>query len=488
MTRSGPAFAALIDHLETRMRALRIPGVAVGVLHGDEEYFAGLGVTSLDNPLPVTPDTIFQCGSISKTILGTALMTLVEEGTLDLDAPVRRWLPQFSLRDADAAERVTLRHLLTHTGGWLGDHFNDFGFGADAIARIVADVAALPQWTPLGSTWSYNNVGFAVAALVMQEATGRAFEDIVRARVFDPLGMARSTFWPTEVMTRRFAVGHNVVGGAVQVAAPWEIGRANHPAGGVNTTVRDLLRYARMHITPAASGVLSKRAALAMRHDHGPSTGRWSMGLTWWMSRLNAAPNAPLDPQGELILQHGGATNGFTAQLRIVPGRRFAIVHLTNSDDGSTLYDEISSRALRDMLGLSFDAVTPVKMTAAQLRKYEGEYTAHLDAQILRVRDGKLYAQARYLGRFPTPDAPVHGDPFGAEVELAFYDAAGERVFAASDPVLGARGEFLRDDRGRLAWLRWGGRVHALPIQSPPNGHPRSAVSHAPGARLRGSC
>jgi hypothetical protein len=76
------------------------------------------------------------------------------------------------------------------------------------------------------------------------------------------------------------------------------------------------------------------------------------------------------------------------------------------------------------------------------------------------VRDGRLYAQARYLGRFPTPDAPVHGDPLGAEIELAFYDADNERIYDATDPVLGARGEFLRDDRGRLTWLRWGGRVH----------------------------
>lgn len=461
-THSAQAFAALIDHLEERMRALRIPGVAVGVLQGDEEHYAGLGVTSLDNPLPVTPDTLFQCGSISKTILGSALMALVDDGLLDLDAPIRKWLPNFTLQDEQAAQHVTLRHLLIHTGGWLGDHFNDFGFGADAIARIVEEMATLPQWTPLGSTWSYNNVGFAAAALVMQAAAGQPYEDIVRKRIFEPLGMSRTTFWPTEVMTQRFAAGHNVIAGHSQVATPWEIGRANHPAGGVNTTVRDLLRYARMHVaqgtTPDGTPVISKRAALAMRRENTPASGRWSMGLTWWLSRLNAIPDAPLSPDGPLILQHGGATNGFTAQLRIVPGKRFAIALLTNSDDGSPLNDEISSRALRDMLGLSFDAVTPLTMTAAQLRKYEGVYTAHLTEQTLRVRDGKLYAQARHLGHFPTPDAPVHGDPLGPEVELACY--AEDRIFAAADPILGARGEFLRDDRGRPAWLRWGGRVH----------------------------
>lgn len=462
-TQSDNTFASLCDTVEQRMQELRIPGVALGILHNGDAHYAGFGVTSLDNPLPVTANTLFQCGSISKTILATAVMSLVDEGRIDLDAPIRMYLPGFALQDAQAAAAVTMRHLLTHTGGWLGDHFNDFGFGADAIDNIVAEMAALPQWTPLGKYWSYNNVGFAAAARVMESVTGQAYEDIVRARVFEPLQMRQSFFFPTEVMVRRFAAGHNIVNGRVGVATPWEIGRANHPAGGVTTTVMDLLRYAQCHIelgaTPSGARVLSKRAAQAMRTTQVGATGRYDMGLTWWLSRLTA-PGAAANPKGELFMQHGGATNGFTAHLRVVPEKRFAIAVLTNSDDGSSLYDGVSQRALQDYLGLSLDTVKAVSLPASKLKTYAGRYVAHLSEQTLSIKAGKLSAQATYLGRFPTPTSPVHGDATGPDTTLAFYDAPGERIFVANDGVLGGRGEFIRDDRGRIAWLRWGGRLH----------------------------
>lgn len=463
-TLSNRKFEALCETLESRMIELRIPGVAIGILHDGATHYAGFGVTSLDNPLPVTADTLFQCGSISKTILATAVMSLVDEGGIDLDAPIRSYLPGFALRDRQAAAGATMRHLLTHTGGWLGDHFNDFGFGADAIDKIVAEMAALPQWTPLGEYWSYNNVGFAAAARVMEMVTGQAFEDIVRVRVFEPLRMTQSFFFPTQVMLLRFAAGHSVTAGRIGVAAPWEIGRANHPAGGVTTTVIDLLRYAQCHIdhgaSPNGARVLSRRAAQAMRTAQLRATGRYDMGLTWWLSRLTT-PGAAADPNGELFVQHGGATNGFTAHLRIVPGKRFAIAVLTNSDDGPKLYDRISLHALQEYLGLSLDTVKPTAMPRSRLKAYAGRYVAHLSEQKLTInKDGKLCAQAIYLGRFPTPTSPVHGDANGPETVLAFYDAPGERVFEASDGVLGGRGEFIRDRRGRIAWLRWGGRLH----------------------------
>src|SRR5215218_11215946 len=100
-----------------------VPGVALGVLFDGEEETAGLGVTSIENPLEVTPDTLFQIGSIAKTYLAVAAMRLVERGELDLDAPVRRYIPDFRLSDEHVAARVTTRHLLTHTGGWVGDVF-----------------------------------------------------------------------------------------------------------------------------------------------------------------------------------------------------------------------------------------------------------------------------------------------------------------------------------------------------------------------------
>ena len=106
---------------------------------------AGLGVTSIEHPLDVTPDTLFQIGSITKTFTATAIMRLVERGDVELDTPVRTYLPEFRLLDEDAAARATIRQLLTHTGGWLGDYFADFGRGARRACRIVDAIAEQPQ-------------------------------------------------------------------------------------------------------------------------------------------------------------------------------------------------------------------------------------------------------------------------------------------------------------------------------------------------------
>ena len=129
-------FLKVCETIVSEMKRLKIPGVAIGIYHNGKEHTAGFGVTSVENPLAVTADTLFQTGSISKTFTGTILMRLVEEGKVDLDAPVHTYLPKFKLADKVVAEKVTVRHLLTHTGGWIGDYFNDFGNGDDALAKI----------------------------------------------------------------------------------------------------------------------------------------------------------------------------------------------------------------------------------------------------------------------------------------------------------------------------------------------------------------
>ena len=107
----------VFEAVRARQEELRVPGVAVGVLQDDEERHEAYGITSVDNPLDVTPETRFQIGSISKTFTGTAAMELVADGSLDLDRPVLSYLPDLALADAAATERVTMRHLFAHTGG-----------------------------------------------------------------------------------------------------------------------------------------------------------------------------------------------------------------------------------------------------------------------------------------------------------------------------------------------------------------------------------
>jgi CubicO group peptidase (beta-lactamase class C family) len=201
----------------------------VGLYDGEDEYVASFGVTSVENPLEVTSDTLFQIGSTTKTLTGTAIMALVERGMLDLDEPVRTYLPNLRLSDEEVASRVTSRHLLTHVGGWVGDVFEDTGGGDDALEKVVERLADAPQLTPLGEVYSYNNSAFYLAGRVVEVLSGKTFETAARELVLDPLGMDESFFFPGEVMTRRFAVGHLVKGGEPAVSRPWVVPRNAAP-------------------------------------------------------------------------------------------------------------------------------------------------------------------------------------------------------------------------------------------------------------------
>jgi CubicO group peptidase (beta-lactamase class C family) len=151
-----PDFEPLHQQIEEAMRRLHVPGVSLGVLYEGQVHTAGFGVTNVDVPGPVTPETLFQIGSITKTVTATAIMRLVEEGKLALDTPIRTYVPDLALADESVAERVTLRHLLTHTAGWEGDLVLTLntGRGDDALARLMGRMTEVEQVTPLGSVWS----------------------------------------------------------------------------------------------------------------------------------------------------------------------------------------------------------------------------------------------------------------------------------------------------------------------------------------------
>jgi CubicO group peptidase (beta-lactamase class C family) len=445
-------FAALRDLAAKRMKELGVPGATIGVLADGEAETAGLGVTSIEHPLDVDADTLFQIGSITKTFTGTAAMRLVDRGDLDLDAPVHTYLADLRLGDADVAKRVSMRHLLTHTAGWEGDYFDDLGRGDDALPRMVAAIAELPQLTPLGELWSYNNAAFNLAGRVLEAVCQQPFETVVRELVLEPLELERSFFFADEVMTHRFAVGHvedddrNTV-----VATPWLVGRSSNPAGGLVSTVGDLLRYARFHLGDgtAANGerLLSPQALADMREAQVELTDTEAMGISWMLR----------DVEGRATIGHGGSTNGQTALLTMVPDAGFAVVVLTNHMLGSQLLQDVTKRALRDYVGIDDPDATPLERSPDELEEYVGHYSATLADYDLRLEDGKLVAHVTPKGGFPKRDSPPLPAPPPAP--LAFY--GDDLVFVPAGRFKGARGRFLRDEAGRIAWLRVGARLHA---------------------------
>jgi CubicO group peptidase (beta-lactamase class C family) len=426
-----------------------VPGAVIGILLDEREHVQSFGVTSIENPLPVTSDTLFQIGSTTKTFLATALMQLIERGVLDLNEPVRTYLPDLRLDNEDVASHVTLWHLLTHTGGWVGDYFGDTGDGTDALERTVAEMANLEQLTPLGEVWSYNNSGFYIAGRILAVATGKEFEDAIADMVFEPLGMTNSFFFANDVITRRFAVGHITIEGTPTIARPWYLPRGNHPAGGINSSVADQLKYARFQLgdgtEPDGSRLLSQTTMESMRAKQSQAGGAvdW-VGLPWLLR----------DVQGTRLVTHGGATNGQKSSFVMVPERDFAFTMLTNSDSGDLPLAETESWVLEHLLGVVEPDLPRTDLPRDQLDGYAGRYESPYGLLNLAVEHGGLVLHLipkPFLENMdPEPPAPPPS-------RLSFYGI--DRVVALDGELKGSRGDFLRDEDGTLSWLRIFGRV-----------------------------
>jgi CubicO group peptidase (beta-lactamase class C family) len=452
-------FRALDAKIEAAMAEYQIPGVAVGVYYQGQEYVRGYGVTNVDYPQPVDGDTLFRIGSTTKTFTGTTVMRLVEQGRLDLDAPVRTYLPGLRLADESVAARVTLRQCLNHSAGWLGDDHADFGRGADALTRYVASMAELPQLTPLGQVIAYNNAAVVLAGHVVETVAGQPYEDVVRAQVLDPLGLDHTYFFSDEIVGRSVAASHLLEDGRPMVApSMWWMPRTDHPTGGLISSARDQLRYARFHLSDGATAdpsVLSPAALRAMRSPLGPggtlAVEIDGVGVTWWQHRT---------AEGVPVFQHGGDYNGQHSGFFFVPERDFALTVLTNSFSGPALTVELfyGDWALRQFAGVSNPPAVPRTLTAAALAPYEGVYWAQTVAPLpgspaevwteLSAVDGRLRA------RMSAEDATQ-------EFDLAFYrDNYVVRLDGEGQPTP-LRANFLPGPDGRIAWFSQNGRLNA---------------------------
>ena len=445
-------FDVLGEQIEEAMTRLHVPGVAVGLWHQGQRYTAGYGVTNINHPLPVDGETLFQIGSITKTVTATAAMRLVEQGKLDLDATVRTYLPDFVLSDENVAAQVTVRHLFTHTGGWLGDYFVDLGMGDDALAKTVESMVDLPQLTAPGEIWHYNNAGFYVAGRIMEVITGKPYEIALRELLLEPLGMDHSFFMPGEVMIHRFTVGHIIDGEQISVAEPWGMARAVNPVGGLNSCAKDMLRYAQFHLGdgtgPDGTPLLSKANLEFMRStltEVGHAAD--AVGVSWMLKRYGDV----------LLVSHGGATNGQQATFVFAPDRDFALVVMTNSSRGSELHREIRDWTLDRYLGITKANPNIQAIAESALAEYVGDYQATLDRYEIRLEDGELILQERPQGGFPDKSSEPGPTPPPARIGFVAED----RIVGLDGRIKGLPGEFLRDQAGKIVWFRFGSRIHA---------------------------
>ena len=426
-----------------------VPGIAVGVLHDGEIITTSTGFANLATRAPMTDDTISQIGSISKVFTATLAMILVDDGLLDLDTPVVEYVPDLALADQVARERITLRHLLSHTAGFEGDRFIDYGRGDDALANAIADFGTLRQWTAPGDLWSYCNAGYYLASRVIEVVAGEPFETVFRKRLIEPLGLETAFFFAEDVITRPHAVGHQLPerNDGHQVAHGYSLPRHVNGTGGVVCSTRELLRFAQIHLAGGeidGSRILSAEGAAAMQT---PATEAGDFhrnyGLGWCVHEF---------PEFRTI-SHGGATNGFRASLTAVPGSDFAIAIVTNGDAGSRAIAEIENWALAHYLDLSRPKPDPVKLSKKKLSAFAGSYGRHDGTSQVVVVDDHL-------------DLTIEArDEESGEVESTttypLFPVGESRFMIPDGPAKGGIVDFIEytgnGEPQRL--IRWGGRL-----------------------------
>ncbi len=451
--------STLQEFVQDKAAELGVPGVAAGVLVDGQEHTAFAGVTSVENPLDVDASTLFQFGSTGKTYTATAVLRLVDQGVLDLDAPVRTYLPELHLKDEHAAENVTVLQLLNHTAGWSGDAIVDFGDGDDALARYVEMMADLDQVSPLGSTVSYNNASLSLAGHVIARVTGGTYEAAVQELLLDPLGMSMTFFRPADIISRRFAVGHTQHDdGRVTVARPWAMPRSAGPAGGMSATLADQLTWARFHLGDgtAADGTrllpqeLLQRMQRATVETPGSALGD-AVGISWLLT----------DMDGTLRVGHGGTTNGQHSDFHLVPSRGFAVTCMTNcGPNGPALNHAVSAWAMEHFLGLTTKELVATPRAESDLAEFTGDYETVAVGVVIRSREGGLevVAEMKPETRAQLSEAGEDTDVDSPPIRIGLVEG-GDQYVVTEGPAKGMRGYFTRDDAGRVAGIHLGGRL-----------------------------
>jgi len=409
-------------HWQRRLSALaerhRVPGATLGILRyrpgrDDELVEAAYGVLNKETGVETTTDSVFQIGSISKVWTATVVMQLVDEGLLDLDAPIAEVLPELRLADPDVAKRVTMRHLLTHTSGIDGDVFTDTGRGDDALEKYVAKLADVAQNHPLGATFSYCNSGFSLIGRVIEKLTGGTWDAAVRERLFTPLGLRYTGTLPEEALLFRAAVGHVSEGGADPARAPqWGLPRSAGPAGLINSTVGEILAFARLHLTgglaPDGTRVLSASGAATMADKHADLPDRYVLGDSWGLGWIR------LGWDGRRLIGHDGNTIGQAAFLRILPDEGLAVTMLTNGGHARDLYEDLYREIFAGLAGVDMPhpLAPPAEPVTVDVQRHVGTYErAGARLEVLAGEDGPIL-RATATGPLAEllPD-PVHEYP-----------------------------------------------------------------------------
>ena len=365
------------------------PGAAVAVVSGDRLVFAkGFGVANIETGAPVTPDTLFRIGSVTKMFTAAVLVTLAENKRMKLDESISKYIEGLNFK----LSQVTAHQLMSHTAGMTDESPSDYGSHDDsALAAYVRSLKEDHFFTEPGKIFSYSNPGFDVVGFLIEEVNRRPYADQMSDRLFKPLGMNSTTFRPTVAMTYPLSQGHHGSGKAKpSVIRPFGDNVAGWPDGFMFSSVNDLARFAiafmnggrideRQIISPAVITKLSRPYA-DLHSRFGFENGSYGYGLFVH------------DHRGVHVVWHAGLLPGFGALLQMVPAQRFAVILLANKSE--VLLNKTAEKAMELMLSLDAKVKAKPKqtlaITEAEIGEYVGTYKNNPESAEILVKQGRL--------------------------------------------------------------------------------------------------
>jgi CubicO group peptidase (beta-lactamase class C family) len=413
--------------LVEEMAAHHVPSVSIVVVdHGHVLWARAYGLADVAGHRPATTRTRYQAGSISKPVAASGALRLVEQGRLALDVPANDQLKSWRIPDNDFTKGhpVTLRHLLTHTAGLTVHGFPGYAAGtpAPSVVQVLdgkppASTAPVVVTSQPGAAWAYSGGGFTIAQLMMTDATGMRFPDVMRDEVLGPLDMSDSTYeqpLPT-ALTPSAATGYQRGG------APVEGRFHTYPemaAAGLWTTPTDLAKWAiglSRAYTGASTKLMSHASAKAMLT---PGLGHWGLGV-----EVGGAGN-------DLWFRHGGDDAGFNANLIAWPNRGRVLVAMTNSDDGIVVATELMQAVAREYGWKGFEPtqVHVVALTEAQLKEITGSFGHGLVVISANGADLALTYGGARVDLLPQGADAFIADPAGANVAVKLGRDADGRI------------------------------------------------------------
>jgi CubicO group peptidase (beta-lactamase class C family) len=302
--------------IKSEMEKQKIPGVALAVLRDEKIILAkGYGLANVEHQVPVKPETIFQSGSMGKQFTATAVMMLMEEGKLSLDDKISKFFP-----DAPAAwEKITVRHLLTHTSG-MTDYPPGFDFRRDYTEEeLLHQIKAVPLGFQPGEKWAYSNLAYVTLGILIHKASGQFYGDFLRDRVFKPLQMTTARVISEEDIVPNRAAGYRL--------EKDELKNQNWVSPALNTTADGAL-YLTIYDMAKWDAALYTEKLLK----------KSSLEEMWTPVKLNNGSNHPYgfgwalrEVRGHRIVEHGGAWQGFKAHIARFVNDRLTVVVFANS-------------------------------------------------------------------------------------------------------------------------------------------------------------